>query len=435
MNHKVITIDIFEINSWYRFNVKTITNEMIIDFSKPIDIVQIGLFAEEHDVFFASLPDDIEKYKYQDIFIIPFEAIKELIPLSEQAKRLLSNRLSDFTIASPVSNDIYIQIIKARNQYLSEAGGEMILKIFSIEKDIVINYENSFLEAMQKYPDLDKSLRSGTNLFDWLVFYERSKPYPNNNAGFLFDTGFICQEYFSNKDISLQQELKNLILFLQENKKEGSIFSMFLKKYSDSEAFQTLDKNITLVETPDDINTLLVIAFYLKFRKMIRDKEYAQFKIEAETFLKKLKKETSIALFFIGMFFGSTEFIEMYYQENLSILKNFANRRTPIKKVTPEKVTPSEEAPEKITLTEETPIKFDDTLFEEIKSKIQNGKKEATKKLINNIKYIFDKFKFDSSINGFIESLEKNISIPKTDEKKKYTKEGIINSIRTILKH
>ena len=135
------------------------------------------------------------------------------------------------------------------------------------------------------------------------------------------------------------------------------------------------------------------------------------------------------------MFFGSTEFIEMYYQENLSILKNFANRRTPIKKVTPEKVTPSEEAPEKITLTEETPIKFDDTLFEEIKSKIQNGKKEATKKLINNIKYIFDKFKFDSSINGFIESLEKNISIPKTDEKKKYTKEGIINSIRTILKH
>ena len=435
MNHKVITIDIFEINSWYRFNVKTITNEMIIDFSKPIDIVQIGLFAEEHDVFFASLPDDIEKYKYQDIFIIPFEAIKELIPLSEQAKRLLSNRLSDFTIASPVSNDIYIQIIKARNQYLSEAGGEMILKIFSIEKDIVINYENSFLEAMQKYPDLDKSLRSGTNLFDWLVFYERSKPYPNNNAGFLFDTGFICQEYFSNKDISLQQELKNLILFLQENKKEGSIFSMFLKKYSDSEAFQTLDKNITLVETPDDINTLLVIAFYLKFRKMIRDKEYAQFKIEAETFLKKLKKETSIALFFIGMFFGSTEFIEMYYQENLSILKNFANRRTPIKKVTPEKVTPSEEAPEKITLTEETPIKFDDTLFEEIKSKIQNGKKEATKKLINNIKYIFDKFKFDSSINGFIESLEKNISIPKTDEKKKYTKEGIIISIRTILKH
>ena len=290
MNHKVITIDIFEINSWYRFNVKTITNEMIIDFSKPIDIVQIGLFAEEHDVFFASLPDDIEKYKYQDIFIIPFEAIKELIPLSEQAKRLLSNRLSDFTIASPVSNDIYIQIIKARNQYLSEAGGEMILKIFSIEKDIVINYENSFLEAMQKYPDLDKSLRSGTNLFDWLVFYERSKPYPNNNAGFLFDTGFICQEYFSNKDISLQQELKNLILFLQENKKEGSIFSMFLKKYSDSEAFQTLDKNITLVETPDDINTLLVIAFYLKFRKMIRDKEYPQFKIEAETFLKKLKK-------------------------------------------------------------------------------------------------------------------------------------------------
>jgi hypothetical protein len=428
MNHKVIAIDIFEINSWYRFNVKTITNEMIIDFSQPIDIAQIGLFAEEHDVFFASLPDDIEKYKHQDIFIIPFEAIKELIPFSEQAKRLISNRLSDFTIAPPISNDIYTQIIKTRNQYLSKAGGEMILKIFSIEKDIVINYENGFLEAMQKYPDLDKSLRNGANLFDWLVFYERSKPYPNNNAGFIFDTGFICQEYFSNKDLSLQKELKNLILFLQENKKESNIFSVFLKKYSDSEAFQTLDKNITLVETLDDVNTLLVIAFYLKFRKIIRDKEYTQFKIEAEAFLSKLKKETSIALFFIGMFFGSTEFIELYYQENLSILKSLTDK-TSIKKETYKQVIPLEETPEEIS------IKFDNTLFEQIKLEIQKEKKEPTKTLLKSIREIFDRFKFDSSVNGFIESLEKNISIPKTDEKKKYTKEGIINSIKTILKH
>ena len=245
---------------------------------------------------------------------------------------------------------------------------------------------------------------------------------------------FLIQDLFvkniSNKDISLQKELKNLILFLQENKKEGSIFSMFLKKYSDSEAFQTLDKNITLVETPDDINTLLVIAFYLKFRKMIRDKEYAQFKIEAETFLKKLKKETSIALFFIGMFFGSTEFIEMYYQKSLSILKTFSNESLIIP---PIKETPKDVTSNKKT-TEEASIKFNDTLFEQIKLGIQKGKKESTKKLIDSIKNIFDKFKFDSSVNGFIESLEKNISIPKTDEKKKYTKEGIINSIRTILK-
>ena len=497
MSNKVIAIDIFEINSWYRFNVKTITNEMIIDFSKPIDIAQIGFFAEEHDVFFASLPDDMEKYKYQDVFIIPFEAIKELIPLSEQAKRLLSNRLSDFTIASPVSNDIYTQIIKARNQYLSKAGGEMILKIFTIEKDIVINYENGFLEAMQKYPDLDKSLRDKSNLFDWIVLYDREKPYPNNNAGFLFDTGFICQEYFSNKDISLQKELKNLILFLQENKKEGSIFSMFLKKYSDSEAFQTLDKNITLVETPDDINTLLVIAFYLKFRKMIRDKEYAQFKIEAETFLKKLKKETSIALFFIGMFFGSTEFIEMYYQKSLSILKTFSNKSLsiPPTKETPKDVTPTEETPKDITPTEETPkdvtpteetpkditpteetpkditpteetpkditpteetpkdvtpteetpkditpIIFDDNLYEKIEKEIEILIKKPSPTLKNSLKQIFDdskpkpsKLEYYSPIDNFIEAL-KNIKLTKKEENK-YTKENIINIIKSIIRN
>ena len=456
MSNKVIAIDIFEINSWYRFNVKTITNKMIIDFSKPIDIAQIGFFAEEHDVFFASLPDDMEKYKYQEVFIIPFEAIKELIPLSEQAKRLLSNRLSDFTIASPVSNDIYTQIIKARNQYLSKAGGEMILKIFTIEKDIVINYENGFLEAMQKYPDLDKSLRDKSNLFDWIVLYDREKPYPNNNAGFLVDTGFICQEYFSNKGISLQKELRNLILFLQENKKEGSIFSLFLKKYSTSEAFQTLNKNITLIETSDNVNILLVIAFYLKFRKTIREKEYTLFKKEAEAFLTKLKKETSIALFFIGMFFGSTEFIEMYYQKSLSILKTFSNESLSIPiEETPKDVTPTEETPKDVTPTEETPkdatpteetpkdatpIIFDDNLFKKIEKEIDILIKKPSSTLKNSLKQIFDeskpklsKLEYYSPIDNFIEAL-KNIKLTKKEENK-YTKENIISIIKSIIKN
>ena len=253
-----------------------------------------------------------------------------------------------------------------------------------------------------------------------MVFYERSEPYSINNSGFIFDTGAIGKNYLLTKNINLN-DYKSFGRFCKNNENEERIFSKFQIEYDQNDELQILNKNLSFIEN-DEANNILIIAFYMKFRKMIRDKEHKKFQKEAQAFLEKSKKECSIALFFIGLFFGSTEFVDLYYERNFSLLKTFTGK--PHKHITSNKETP-----------EEIPIKFDDTLFEEIKSKIQEGKKEATKKLIDNIKYIFDKFKFDSSVNGFIESLEKNISIPKTDEKKKYTKEGIINSIRTILKH
>ena len=420
MDKKVIAINSFDLNNWYRFNIRNISKEMLIDFSKPIDITQIGLFAEEHDLFFAALPNNLDIFKQKNGWLVPIEAIEALIPLSEQALHTLSTRNSNLTFAPPLERKYYEKIMHERNFYLSEAGSEMIINIFSLEKELVINYKKNFLASMQKYPDLDNKLRDKSNLFDWLVFYERSEPYSINNSGFIFDTGAIGKNYLLTKNINLN-DYKSFGRFCKNNENEERIFGKFQIEYDQNDELQILNKNLSCIEN-DVANNILIIAFYMKFRKMIRDKDHKKFQKEAQAFLEKSKKECSIALFFIGLFFGSTEFVDLYYERNFSLLKTFTGK--PHKHTTSNKKTP-----------EEASIKFDYALFEQIKLEIQKGKKEPTKTLLKSIKEVFDVFRFDSSVNGFIESLEKNISIPKTDEKKKYTKEGIINSIRTILKH
>ena len=98
MNKNIIAIDIFQLNSWYRFNMKTVTNEMFIDLTQPINIAQIGLFAEEHDIFFAQLSDSLETFRNGMVWLVPFEAVTALIPLTHQAKHILAQRNYNLTL-------------------------------------------------------------------------------------------------------------------------------------------------------------------------------------------------------------------------------------------------------------------------------------------------------------------------------------------------
>ena len=116
MNKKVIPINSFDLNNWYRFNIRNISKEMLIDFSKPIDITQIGLFAEEHDLFFAALPNDLDRFKQKNGWLVPIEAIEALIPLSEQALHTLSTRNSNLTFAPPLERKYYEKIMHERNR-------------------------------------------------------------------------------------------------------------------------------------------------------------------------------------------------------------------------------------------------------------------------------------------------------------------------------
>lgn len=438
MNKNIIAIDIFQLNSWYRFNMKTVTNEMFIDFTQPINIAQIGLFAEEHDVFFAQLSDSLETFKNGMVWVVPFEAVTALIPLTHQAKHILAQRNNNLTFADPLPESTFQQILQARNLFFSREGGEIILKIFDITKEKVAHYQKGFLQTMQKYPDMDKKLRESSNLFDNLVFYERSRPFPTINSGFLFDVGAMAKDFLLNRHIEINATYKEFGFFLYNNEKEERIFSKFQEEYEQNEVLQSLNKELSfLINDTEKVNNILIIAFYFKFRSMLRNKEYKQFEKEAIPFLTKTPKETAIALFMVGMFFGSTEFVDPYYQKYLPLLKREEKTPLTVKKYSPaKKTTPQEAEPVAEYKKKELPLVFDKNLLAKILKELAEKITDTTKKNITSIFKEIQPDLFNSGTSAdlsktFIEALEK-LKVRKSS-KGKYNKKEIIDKIKEIL--
>jgi|GEM_PF-2124376 hypothetical protein len=428
MYKKVIAIDIFELNNWYRFNVKTITNEMLIDFEQPINIGQIGMFAEEHDVFFAQLPNNITDFKKENLYIVPFEVIEALIPLSENAVPILSARNPNLTFAIPLEKEYCNRITQERNHYLSKAGGELILKIFGIQKEIVVKYERDFLTTMQKYPE--ESMKNSSNLFDCLVYYKREKPYPIINSGFLFDVGTIGKDYLSDK---INTEYTDYARFCKNNEKEERIFSKFQKEYEQNKKLRELNEELSF--KVDEANNILIMAFYLKFRKLVQDKKYPQFEEEAKVFLKNTEKETAIALFMVGMFFGSTEFVELYYQKYLPLLKREEKTTSIISTV--KEIIPQVAEPITEYKKDEKNLVFDKNLLAKIQKELVGKITDTTKKKITSIfeEIQPDLFNSDTSIGdlskNFISALEHELKVKMA--KGKYSKKEIIDKIKEVL--
>lgn len=428
MYKKVIAIDIFELNNWYRFNVKTITNEMLIDFEQPINIGQIGMFAEEHDVFFAQLPNNITDFKKENLYIVPFEVIEALIPLSENAVPILSARNPNLTFAIPLEKEYCNRITQERNHYLSKAGGELILKIFGIQKEIVVKYERDFLTTMQKYPE--ESMKNSSNLFDCLVYYKREKPYPIINSGFLFDVGTIGKDYLSDK---INTEYTDYARFCKNNEKEERIFSKFQKEYEQNKKLRELNEELSF--KVDEANNILIMAFYLKFRKLVQDKKYPQFEEEAKVFLKNTEKETAIALFMVGMFFGSTEFVELYYQKYLPLLKREEKTTSIISTV--KGIIPQVAEPITEYKKDEKNLVFDKNLLAKIQKELVGKITDTTKKKITSIfeEIQPDLFNSDTSIGdlskNFISALEHELKVKMA--KGKYSKKEIIDKIKEVL--
>lgn len=332
---KLVATDIFDFNSWYRFNQKTVSEEMLIDYdsikdlSKEVLLHKIGLFEEDNDKFFVEIPEDANEFKVSNYFIIPINSIKSIIPFSEQARRILNNKFPDFIIKEPIDKSIATKIFEARNEYFTKLGGYMLLKIFDITNSFQ-DYELTFIQGMQKYNEE----KEDDSLIDSIICYERSRPYPNDDSGFLFDVGSIAKTHFniSDNDLKYKEDLKtqdtdkyelieevlSLSVFLQNNNSHG-VFGPLIKEINHSQWLKKLNSDLSLIPESKNTNNLLVIAFYLKFRYLIRNTSNlsdSNFQMQVKHILNNAKKEASIALFLNGMFFGSLKFRELYYELN-----------------------------------------------------------------------------------------------------------------------
>lgn len=357
---KIIATNILDFNAWYRYGFKIISKESLINLDddqlldKPRDLFnRIGFFEEDGDVFFAGL-DEIEDCKNGELFVVPINRILSIIPFSERGGKLLSSKLFETKIDAPIQSEITKVILKERDHYLIQKGGEMILNIFRADNYIDTNlYQSEFIKVMDKY--IANLNWEPNNLFENLVFYERSRPYPSTDDGFLFDVGSIAKSYFgiSNVDLKNKDELKNrdiykyecleqvlsLSIFLQNNIEKG-VFSAFIREFQESEGLLKLNHSLSFFGIKGDpINNLLVLAFYLKFRYMVRNTQdllNSNFYSEVQRFITKQPKEASIAIYLIGLFFGFLKFRELYYRYNPLPISMF--KHLPMDNIIPGKI-------------------------------------------------------------------------------------------------
>ena len=333
---KLIATDIFDFNSWYRFNQKNITEEVLIDLESISEITsdilfsKIGVFEEDSDKFFVSLySSDLKKKEDSNFYTISIDSLQSIIPFNEKAKQILSKKFPDFKIETPIDKSIAKKIFQERHKYLAELGGNMLLSIFDITKSYK-EYAIPFIKGLQKYNDEIIS----DSLIDNIIYYERSRPYPSDDSGFLFDVGSIAKTHFniSDNDLKYKEDLKtqdtdkyelieevlSLSVFLQNNNAQG-VFGPLIKETNQSQWLKKLNSDLSLIPESINTNNLLVIAFYLKFRYLIRNTSNlsdSNFQYQVNHILNNAEKEASIALFLNGMFFGSLKFRELYYELN-----------------------------------------------------------------------------------------------------------------------
>ena len=349
---KVVASNIFEFTSWYKFGYKFIPSEIIIDLadvkiSGDELLHKTGFFEEEYEVFYLEISEMLFLATNQSQFI-SFHDVLSLIPLTEKGGKLLSTKIPDFKISNAISFEIASKLIEARNRHLAINGGKRLIESFGLTScDLIEKYQDAFMLSLNKYfKDLNSEQDS---MLDNLIFYERSKPYPLTDIGFLFDVGGIAKTRFNLTDADFKnksllkvneshkyeiiEEVLALSAFLQGKHTERS-WSKFINEYSLSDLLKKLSSDLSMVDSNEEINHILVVAFYLKFRYLIRNTsslEDIQFTETIKTFLNKVQTETTIALYLVGMFFGASKFKTLFYKYvplKISRLKYYAHSQS-----------------------------------------------------------------------------------------------------------
>ncbi len=332
---KVVATNIFDFTSWYKFGSKPISKSAVIDLSDvsltgEILLSKTGFFEEEYEVFYLEVSDDL-LLKSEELFNLSLYETVFIIPLSESGARLLQSKIPDFKISEPLDEPLYQKLIIARNNYLAVKGAKDVLASFEIEwKPEYEKLQVNFLGALNKYK-ANLNAEQDT-IIDQILFYERSKPYPLTDQGFLFDVGSIVRSWFrlGDDDFKNKESIKEtdpykyelieqvicLSKFLQIKETEG-IWQPFINYYNENSQLHKLNEEFVLADSISDVNNLLVIAFYLKFRDLIRNSRMLEdktFTDKINRHLNKVPEETKIALLLNGLFFGALRFKELHYK-------------------------------------------------------------------------------------------------------------------------
>lgn len=482
---KVVATNIFDFTTWYKFGYKAVSRASVIDLSDvtltgETLLAKTGFFEEEYEVFYLEVKEDVFLAN-ENLIQLSLYDVDFIIPVSEVGARLLQTKIPDFKLSEPLEQDLYQKLISARNDFLAMQGAKNFLASFDIVwKPEYEKLQHRFLQSLKKYK-ANLNAEQDT-ILDQLLFYERSKPYPLTDQGFLFDVGSIARTWFrlTDDDFKNKEELKetdlpkyelveqtiSLSKFLQDKETKG-IWTSFINYYNENNLLHKLNEEFSLLENQSGLNNLLAIAFYLKFRDLIRNTRMLEdkpFTDEVDLYLAKMPEEAKLGLLLNGLFFGASKFRELHYKYvPLNIAKYKFKKPIEIKPPVPDvKIQDSKvEEPiiEKVPTTKEVEqlkeveenissetksegkeqknTVFDKSLWKSLESVLKKYHKDQRAR----IKTIFDKIvKLDSEMFDqgnkdklFIDALRKDVLNKKIKEESKISNE-IVEEIQKKLK-
>lgn len=479
---KVIATNIFDFTAWYKFGFKTVPKSLIIDLedvnlSGEELLQKTGFFEEEYEAFYIEVKDDILNDEKELIDVSLYDA-SYIIPISETGSRLLQTKIPDFKLFAPLEDETYSKLMTARNNALAIKGAKRVLAAFNVEW--MQEYEalqNSFLQSLAKYKaNLNAEQET---VLDQVLFYERSKPYPLTDHGFLFDVGSIVRSRFNiqDEDIKSKDVLKendpykyevveqiiSLSKFLT-NKEVVGVWSEFIKYYEETPQLKVLNEELSLSNEVKSVNNLLAIGLYLKFRDMIRNTrtlEEKPFTDYIQKSLAKVPEEAKIALLLNGLFFGGLKFKELHYKfvpldiARMKYQKQVEPIVVPQPPILPTHVVEqskeikrqesehgSENGQEKIGREEEnninTKTSFDHELWRRLEPSLKKYHKNQQKKIKDLFDYVmnYDTSKlFSDQEEFFIRLLRKELNNKKVKKEQSKITEDIVIEIDAELKN
>lgn len=333
-----IATNIYEFTNWLKYGTRTVSKQMLIELSDTnqkgeLLLEKTGLFEEDFEIFFCVLNETF-LYSTDTIFPVTVYQITEIKPLSQKAIPILKQKLGDYKISTPIEKILYEKIHYERLKKISIDGWNYIRESFSLYSTKECqNILHSLINSKAKL--FFESSSEKDSWFDFLISYERAKPYPVTDIGFLYDVGAIYRERFNitDDDILNRELLKTqdpdkyelithiveLSKFLQSANQE-SPFSSFVKFFETSELLKVFNKELHQSEIPEGLNHILIYSFFFKFRKLIRDTNdltEGKFISQVERFLKGSREEATIALLMCGLMFGSLKLKDLYYASRI----------------------------------------------------------------------------------------------------------------------
>lgn len=460
-----IATNIYEFTNWLKYGTRTVSKQMLIELSdtnqkSELLLEKVGLFEEDFEIFFCVLNETF-LYSTDTIFPVTVYQITEIKPLSQKVIPILKQKLGDYKISTPIDKILYEKIHYERLKKISLDGWDYMRESFSLYP--VQECQNIFhLLINSKAKLLFESSTEKDSWFDFLISYERAKPYPVADIGFLYDVGAIYRERFNitDDDIANRELLKTqdhdkyelithiveLSKFLQSANQE-SPFSSFLKFYETSELLKVFNKELHQTEIPESLNHILVYSFFFKFRKLIRDTNDltdGKFISQIERFLKGSREEATVALLMCGLMFGSLKLKDLYYASKLLEISSEPSfefetvqetQSEPGKVTKPNVIKENNTHPAAKATTELNITSFDDSLLFKLSPIISSLHKTVKKSIEDTFNYVktVDKELNTTKAEYFIRCLYMNAKKDQTSKKKNKLTSDIVDRIKDQL--